>query len=281
MKLISKDKPTIIIAAHNEAAVIKNTLSVLLKKEKPALYQVIVVCNGCNDGTDEVIQRHFPSVRCLVLECASKALAIRYAESFDPGFPRLYLDADIELSSAGAEKLFKQGGDITSPALIIPTSEVVTQSCSSLVKRFYRVWYHSRFIQQMGYGAGAYLLNSSARQRFGLWPELIADDGFIRSQFTLNEIHINPLCKVLVRAPKNLFTLIKVKTRSKLGNLELEDYLKSVGHTKVKNTGNKNKNLDSPVNRVVYLSINLAALALAKWHYKRGNKTWYRDNSNR
>jgi len=275
------DKPTVIIAAHNEAKVIKQTLSLLLTVKSQQSYQVVVVCNGCSDGTEELIQQEFPSVHCLVLGQASKALAIRHAELFNPGFPRLYLDADIELNAEDAEKLFAHGLDEKLPALIVPTSEVITQSCSFVVKRFYNVWYSTKYIQQMGYGAGTYLLNSSGRQRFGLWPELIADDGFIRSQFDPKEVHISKRCTVRVRAPKSLFSLLKVKTRSKLGNLELRDYLKNSDSPEFKNGATEKKGSQSRFNKTIYFSINIIAFGLAKWQYIRGNKAWHRDDSNR
>jgi len=280
---ISSTKATIIIAAYNETTVIRKALTLLSNADFSHEYQIIVVCNGCNDGTEKVVQNEFKNIHCYSLEQASKALAIRYAESLNPGFPRLYLDADIELQASDVVWLINYAAQYTVPALIVPGSIAVVDDCDALVKSFYRAWYNTRHVRSLGFGAGAYLLNHTGRKRFDDWPELMADDGFIRTQFRADEIHITQSCRVRVKAPKSLLVLLKVKTRSKLGNLELKNYLKHIGRAKLKQpatidqVSTKLKWYD----RVVYLSVNIAALVLAKWQYSTGKKVWHRDSSNR
>lgn len=285
---LSSSKPTVIIAAYNEASVIRNTLSLLTDGENQNRYQIMVVCNGCTDNTDEIIQQEFESVFYYSIAQASKALAIRHAESFKPGFPRLYLDADIELATEDAVALFDVAGNQENASLIIPGSQVNTLHCQTIVKRFYRVWYTTPFVQQLGFGAGAYLLNRSGRNRFTEWPELIADDGFVRSQFHISEICVSNRHQVQVKAPRNICTLIRVKARSKLGNIELKHYLKGItrnitseNSTTKKHVLTATKFSTRKVDKLVYFFVNLTALIIAKWQFFTGYKSWSRDNSNR
>ena len=45
---------TVIIPAHNEESEIARCLDALRPSDRPAELQVIVVCNGCTDGTASV-----------------------------------------------------------------------------------------------------------------------------------------------------------------------------------------------------------------------------------
>jgi glycosyltransferase involved in cell wall biosynthesis len=279
---------TIIIAAYNESSVIRQTLARLEENNLLDQYQILVVCNGCTDNTEEIVRNEFSNVHCHSIPNASKALAIRHAESLNPGFPRLYLDADIILSAEGAASLIALIRDQESAALLIPSSKILTSSSSTAVQRFYRYWYSTRHVQDSGYGAGTYLLNQQGRARFGRWPDLVADDAFIRSQFSFDEIRLEKSINVDVKAPKNLCSLIKVKTRSKFGNIELKAYLEN-GQTENRNhktnkdprpllsTGDSANGCD----RIAYILVNLVALGMAKWQLVNGKKKWLRDNSNR
>jgi hypothetical protein len=227
------------------------------------------------------------------IEQASKALAIRHAESFSPGFPRLYLDADIKLEAADAKSMFDAASERVSPALIVPGSRVITEHSQSAVKRFYRTWYNTRFVQHLGFGAGAYLLNQPGRRRFEEWPILIADDGYVRSQFNVSEIEVLHSIKVTVKAPLTTCTLIKVKSRSKLGNLELKQFLTKQplsthyfqnleNTTKRRSETNNTVSIQiSALDTLTYKLINIVALFMARWQFYTGHYSWARDNSNR
>lgn len=287
MNTVSSSTPTVIIAAYNEANIIQNTLRVLtgdnfIANDKSS-FQVMVVCNGCSDNTAELVTQNFPQVHCCSIQPASKALAIQKAESFNPGFPRLYLDADIELSKSDALFLFAQASNTSPATLLIPSSVTNSEQSSNAVKRFYTIWEKTPYTQILGYGAGAYLLNKAGRERFNIWPELIADDAFVRSQFSSEEIQIATDCKVSVKAPKDLKSLIKVKARSKHGNLQLRRYLElnkhhKYDHKKPMSLSSVSTNI---VDKIVYVLINVTALAIAKAQHLTGSKKWLRDHSNR
>lgn len=283
----SSAKPTIIIAAFNEAAVIRRTLNLLTAKDHHQQYQILVVCNGCTDNTEQIICQEFKNVICISLTQASKALAIRHAESLQPGFPRLYLDADIELSSYNAVSLIQLADDHSTASLVVPGSEVVTQGCERIVKRYYRAWYQTPYVKCAGYGSGTYLLNRSGRSRFGTWPDLTADDAFVRSQFAVDEVHISAEVRVKVMAPKTFLSLVKIKARSKYGNMELRNHLVRSGTNNRESGGHKStcpastREKIKPFDKLAYILVNACALIIATWHFKMGKKLWLRDNSNR
>ena len=86
-----------VIPAHNEAAVILRCLDTLLAGFRPGELDVVVTCNGCTDGTADVVRSSGHQVRVLEIDAASKPAALRAAEEVVTAFPRLYLDADVVL----------------------------------------------------------------------------------------------------------------------------------------------------------------------------------------
>lgn len=284
--------PWVIIPAHNESAMIGATLDSLLTQTSATDYdidfRVVVVCNGCTDSTAEQVRSAaYPNVRCEEIEEASKAVAIRYAESLDLGFPRLYLDADIQLSRSAVQNLFAAAKVRKSACLMLPTSETLTEDASYAVKAYYRAWYQSPFVQEKGFGCGCYLLNQSARERFGLWPDLIADDGFVRKIVSDDETIIVQDSVALVKAPKKLRELINVKARVKYGNLELKDYFpKGSSHFSLRRSFNKHawmfRHIFSHFLPVfLYVTINFLSDMSAKRRYKARRFVWVRDETNR
>jgi cellulose synthase/poly-beta-1,6-N-acetylglucosamine synthase-like glycosyltransferase len=96
---------SVVIPAHNESAVIGRLLSGLLAGAAPDEFDVIVVANGCTDDTAKVAGRFGPAVTVLTSPIPSKAAAMRLGDEKAHGFPRLYMDADVELTTAGARAL--------------------------------------------------------------------------------------------------------------------------------------------------------------------------------
>ena len=92
---------SIVIAAHNESAVISRCLDALRDVIAGGTVQVIVVCNGCNDDTARIARSH-AGVTVLELAVASKVAALRAGDRIAPTGPRIYLDADVVMTSRAA-----------------------------------------------------------------------------------------------------------------------------------------------------------------------------------
>ena len=278
---MSKKLPTIIIPAHNEEKNIYDTLEQLYTGHQHE-YIVIVVCNGCTDNTIQIIKEHFPSITCKTIEIASKAHAIRHAESLTPGFPRIYLDADISLSRDAAIEIINICHLNKSPCLVVPKSKMLLSRTSFWVKLYYEFWYQTPYVTKQGYGSGVYSLSKLARLRFKEWPDMVSDDGFIRSQFSLEEINIVKTAQVLVKPPKNLRQLIKIKARSKYGGIELRASGEIKSSHDLHNQKTNATMLTSKQNFlsiINYFFVNASALVIAHYMYRTKKFTWLRDNS--
>jgi hypothetical protein len=70
-------------------------------------------------------------------------------------------------------------------------------------------------------GSGVFALSYEGRRRFGEFPDLIADDDFVRLHFRPDERRTVDSCSFVIFPPSTLATLVGVKTRSRLGRLEL------------------------------------------------------------
>ena len=215
---MNSERTTIIIPAYNEATVISDCLQSLNALDHN-VYQVIVACNGCTDGTAELVTQNFPFAQVIEIEQKSKIAALRAGEQRAEGFPLLYLDADIVICAADINRLMTLARD--SSGLVVPRPCMDFSGSSWLVRRFYNEWLNSDFVTRLGFGSGTFVLSSSARQRFDDWPDVINDDGFLRYLFSEDEICIADVY-ARVRAPKRIADLIKIKIRSRYGNRELQ-----------------------------------------------------------
>lgn len=96
----------IIVPAHNEAAVIGQTLQGLLRQVGEG-DEVIVVCNGCSDDTAGVARRFEPRVTVLETDVPSKTNALNLGDRRARSFPRVYLDADVVLGDGALAEIVR------------------------------------------------------------------------------------------------------------------------------------------------------------------------------
>ena len=97
----------VIIPAHNESQVIGRTLEPLAPLAAAGVIDVFVVCNGCVDDTAE-IARGFDGVTVLEMGQASKSAALNAGDAAATVWPRLYLDADIQITPAAVRDVMLQ-----------------------------------------------------------------------------------------------------------------------------------------------------------------------------
>ena len=77
---------SIIIPAHNESVVIRQSLDGITTGDWTQDYEIIVVCNGCTDDTAD-IARTYPGVRVVETEIGNKANAMNLGDQHATGFP--------------------------------------------------------------------------------------------------------------------------------------------------------------------------------------------------
>jgi hypothetical protein len=213
--IVTPRKPlgSVVIPAHNEANVIGRCLSALLHGADPGELDVVVVCNGCSDGTADAVARtarHF--VRVIELGAASKPAALRAGDEAAIAMPRLYVDADAALSAAAARRVLERlsaGAVAARPPIRYDSSR-----SSAPVRSYYRA--RARIPALMGslWGAGVCGLSAAGRARFGAFPDVVADDLWLDRQFEPTEVEIVDCEPVVVTVPRRTRDLLNVLQRT-------------------------------------------------------------------
>src|SRR3954453_5982609 len=108
-----RDEPTVprrgllcsvVVPAYNEGAVIERRLGPLLSSFDEGELEVAVVANGCSDDTASAARR-LPGVKVLELTEPSKTAALNAGDGLVTGFPRIYLDADVQITASSLRRL--------------------------------------------------------------------------------------------------------------------------------------------------------------------------------
>lgn len=276
---------SVIIPAHNEESVIGRCIAALAAGSSPGEFEIIVACNGCTDGTARAAASH-PGVRVLDLPSPSKPEALNAGDAAAGGYPRIYLDADVELTSGAARRLVTALGE--GPHLAAaPRRQIDLQGASAPVRAFYRMWDATPYVQEGMIGCGVYALSQAGRARFDRFPAVIADDGYVRTLFAPDE-RITTNDRVLVHAPRTFTALLRARTRSRLGLYELRMKFpdRAAAEQATKSYGSALRGaLKSPslwLPAVVYLTVNLLArLRAARQLRDLERYRWERDETTR
>ncbi len=168
------DRPiaSVIIPAHNEELVIGRLLRGLIG-DQPGRLEIIVVCNGCTDGTAAVAAAHGPGVQVIELAEPSKRAALVLGDAEATVFPRLFVDADVELSAESVDRLVSalsnDGVLAAAPERTIPRDGV-----SPLVRWYYDVWEQLPQVRGGLFGRGVIALSEAGNERVRRLP---GDDG--------------------------------------------------------------------------------------------------------
>jgi hypothetical protein len=211
---------SVVVPAHNEARVIERCLRAMTAGAKAGELEVVVVCNGCTDETEAVARRFGPPVRVLSTTTASKTGALNLGDSATTGFPRFYADADVVLpldSIRAVAEVLASGAALAAA----PRIRIETGHASWPVRAFYRVWTEVPYFHTGMLGAGVSAVSEEGRARFRSFPDVIADDEFLRLHFRPEERRSVPSCTFTVFAPVRFAGLLRIKTRSRLGRLQL------------------------------------------------------------
>ncbi|QDP94589.1 WecB/TagA/CpsF family glycosyltransferase [Microlunatus elymi] len=210
---------SVIIPAHNEAEVIGRTLQHLLPALASGRIEVIVACNGCTDRTAE-IARSFGDVRVLEVGEASKITALNAADAVATHWPRIYLDADIELDPLALRMVLDRlhRGRVLAAR---PAFHYQDKDASPPVRAFYRARRRIGSTRSAMWGAGVYGLTVEGHERFGSFPPVVADDLFLDDQFSAEEKVVVPTSPVTVHTPRTSAALLRILHRNYRGQADL------------------------------------------------------------
>jgi glycosyltransferase involved in cell wall biosynthesis len=211
---------SIVIPAHNEAAVVARTLESIFANELDRPFQVIVVANGCSDGTAEVVRRFGEKVELVETPIGSKVHALNLGDRAARYDLRAYLDADIELSGNALQSVVDAFKD-PSVRLAMPRAKHVYRGRNPILAGYYSLWRSMPYVRKGAMGGGFYCIDKELRRRFREFPAITADDKFIRNLAKPGERRVVDGCYATVTMAGTFRDLLKVKTRWTYGNLEL------------------------------------------------------------
>jgi glycosyltransferase involved in cell wall biosynthesis len=283
---------SIVIAAHNEAAVIGRCLDALLAGAGQGEFDVTVVANGCTDATAQVAAAR-PGVRVLDLPQPGKVGALNAGDAVAAGFPRIYLDADIVISADGVralrDALTAPGASAAERVLAVTSRRELDLSRSPLLVRAYYA-IHSRLpvFADALFGRGVIALSAEGRARFDSFPDIVADDLFLDSLFAGAEKREVRSVSSRIAAPRRTADLVRRLVRVRRGNASLRQRparagagpeIRPVARTSwLRDVALRNPGLVPAA--ACYAAITLLAASLARLPAQHGG-TWGRDESSR
>jgi glycosyltransferase involved in cell wall biosynthesis len=275
---------SIIIPAHNESAVIVRTLSAMTGGACPGELEVIVVCNGCTDDTASLARQFGAPVRVVETDIAGKPHALNLGDNAALGFPRIYVDADVVIDVESVRALARrlERGDVLAVA---PTPKYDLTGCSWPVRAFYDIRSYLPSARDGIGGSGVYALSEAGRRRFGEFPLLTADDGYVRVQFEPEERETVGNAGSTVYPPRTLKDLVATKTRTHYGSFELASLFpklwKKRGESNNKSLIQLFKHVGLWPKLAVYCLVTTVARRRAQGRLRGGVQSWERDNTSR
>lgn len=205
------------VPAHNEAQRGFRVLPAVREAASRRDVLVVVVCNGCTDETAELAKSD-PAITVLELAAANKGEALNEGDRFAGSvFPRLYLDADVELA---AESLFALFDALATdePFAVGPSVEFWTEEAPLLVRAFYRALVSLPFLVAVRKshldGRGVYGVNAAGRERFGQFPPVRGDDTFFDRMFSDHEKSTVESARVILRVPASTSSFLRARARA-------------------------------------------------------------------
>lgn len=209
----------VIIPAYNEEAVIERTLAPLSQAAIDGYIELIVVCNGCTDRTAAVARRVL-GVQVLELDKGSKPAALNAGDEQATLWPRLYLDADIQISITSVLAVLDRlaQGDAFAAR---PESRYESRAATALVRSYYRARCRVPQHKSAMWGAGAYGLSEDGHRRLRLFPPVTADDLYVDNLFADDEKVVVATEPSVVTTPVDVKSLLAVLRRNCKGSREL------------------------------------------------------------
>ncbi|ACU77333.1 glycosyl transferase family 2 [Catenulispora acidiphila DSM 44928] len=212
---------SVIIPAHNEASVVGRLLSRLLADAAPGEFEVWVVANGCTDDTAEIAGA-FADVKVLIAPEANKHAAMRLADEHAEGFPRLYVDADVEFGARDVRALAAAFDD---PGVLAagPSRALPPERRPWTVRWFYDVWDQLPVVRAGLFGRGVVGVSREGWERLRALPPLLGDDLAASLLFEPAQRRVVSESTVIVHPPRTAGALLRIRTRALVSTLQAAD----------------------------------------------------------
>lgn len=279
---------SVVIPAHNEAAVIGRLLSGLLAEAAPGEFEVLVAANGCTDDTESVAASFGPRVRVLSTPEPNKYRAMRLADAAAECFPRLYVDADVELDTASVRALTQALGE---PEVLAvgPERRSPLDERPWTVRWYYEVWHRLPVVRAGLFGRGVVGLSREAHRRIGELPEFMGDDLAASLAIPARQRRVVSGAVAVVHPPRTLRDLIRMRIRALVsttqiaGGTELSDAAAEARTTRADLVRALREGSPADAPKVAwFVTVTLIVRFRARRAIKAGDyRTWLRDESSR
>ncbi|WP_299576140.1 glycosyltransferase [uncultured Williamsia sp.] len=276
---------SIIIPAHNEDTVIGRCLD-RIRSDSQASFEVVVVVNGSSDRTGDVAVdhlRHHPAAVVEVIPTASKIAALRRGDEIAQTYPRVYLDADIQVSARALTDLARVLADHAEPAVGAPRMVVDTRGCGWALRAYHNVWTRLPYAEDGVIGAGIYAVNEAGGAVKGTFPDVMNDDAYVRGVFGPDQRLTTPGV-FIVAAPRTVAALVRRRARVHIGNEAVEEMVTGSGRSTTRSALLRIvRRREATVGEVAaYVWITAAAFAVARVRRLRGTHAqWSTDVTSR
>lgn len=233
---------SIIIPAYNEASVIGRCLASVLAADDPGCpVEIIVSANACHDGTveraraNEAVARR-RGWRLTVIDRAEPGKPGAFnagdaAVQSGGGMPggetrdgetrggaRLYLDADVAIER-GMLRALVTALDVTEPRYA--SGRLVMEARGGRFSRCYaRLWSRLPFMARTVPGCGLFAVNAAGRARWDVFPDVLADDIYVRLLFAPDDRIAVPV-RYHWPVAEGFGALVRVRRRQRAGVSEI------------------------------------------------------------
>ncbi len=257
---------SVIIPANNEADYVGPCLEALLAQSIAEPVEIVVAANACTDATVAVAggfagRAAARGWRLEVLDIAEggKPNALNRGDAVATGDMRLYLDADVICSPA---LLAQIRAVLDRPGPVYASGKFVVTPPGSWVTRHYAaLWTRLPFMTTGVPGGGLFAVNDAGRARWGRFPDVIADDSFVRLQFTPIE-RVGVSAEYVTPLAEGFWPLVRVRRRWEAGSRQLAEIyphlLRNDDKPQMRWTDHVRLFRERPVSYLIYAAIRLA-----------------------
>jgi hypothetical protein len=216
---------------------------------------------------------------------ASKSHALQLGDTHSRGFPRLYVDADVELRPEDARALARE---LDEPGVlaVAPRRVHMLDERPLAVRWYYDVWERLPVVRDGLFGRGVFGVDEGGHRRLATMPQAMSDDLIASVAFDTSERRVVADARVVVHTPRTVRDLIRTRVRALTGTVQLERQLPET----VAEARTTRGDLLAIVRRrpamaarmVVFLAITALVRLKARQAIRAGDfTTWLRDDSSR
>lgn len=273
---------SIVIPAHNEESVITRCLRVLTEGAREGELDVIVVANGCTDGTADAARA--AGVTVIDTDRPGKRHALGLGDAECAVFPRVYLDADVDLDVRSVRTMVAEL-DRTGALACSPLPEYDVRGVSGAARRFHRVLDALLGGRRGLSGAGVYVLTEPGHARVFPLPDVLADDGYVHRSFAPGERLVVRDARSVVRPARTIAAVVRRRARVRLGNQQLDRLGRPAAEGQVglgQLIALVRARRVGPVDAAGFVGVLVIERLVARWRRLRGSDSeWAGDRSSR